>query len=107
MKPAKALAAAAGDLKTVRAMVNEDNALATDWKPIMDACYVGQADAVALLLEHDADPNVKSKILGGHHYRPLHRTVEHKKTAPKHDGHHKVVEVLLNAGADSLTPGSY
>ena len=37
MKPAKALAAAAGDLKTVRAMVNEDNALATDWKPIMDA----------------------------------------------------------------------
>lgn len=29
MKPAKALAAAAGDLKTVRAMVNEDNALDT------------------------------------------------------------------------------
>ena len=107
MKPAKALAAAAGDLKTVRAMVNEDNALATDWKPIMDACYVGQADAVALLLEHGADPNVKFKSGGGHHYRPLHRTVEHKKTAPKHDGHHKVVDVLLNAGADPLTPGSY
>ena len=65
MKPAKALAAAAGDLKTVRAMVNEDNALATDWKPIMDACYVGQSDAVALMLEHGADPNVKSKKSGG------------------------------------------
>jgi hypothetical protein len=56
MKPAKVLAAAAaaGDLKTMRAMLNEDNAIATDWKPIMDACYVGQADAVALLLEHMA-----------------------------------------------------
>jgi hypothetical protein len=54
MKPAKVLAAAAGALKTMRAMLNEDNAIATDWKPIMDACYVGQADAVALLLEHMA-----------------------------------------------------
>lgn len=64
MKPAKALAAtaAAGNLKTMRAMLNEDNAIATDWKPIMDACYIGQADAVALLLEHGADPNVKSKL---------------------------------------------
>ena len=35
----------------------------------MDACHVGQADAVALLLEHGADPNVKSKAGGGHHYR--------------------------------------
>ena len=58
MKPAKVLAAAAaaGDLKTMRAMLNEDDASATDWKPIMDACHVGQADAVALLLEHGADP---------------------------------------------------
>jgi hypothetical protein len=56
MKPARVLAAAAaaGALKTMRAMLNEDNAIATDWKPIMDACYVGQADAVALLLEHMA-----------------------------------------------------
>ena len=107
MKPDKALAtaAAAGDLNTMRAMLNEDDALATDWKPIMDACYVGQADAVALLLEHGADPNVKSK--SSHHYRPLHRTVEHKKTAPKHDGHHQVVKLLLDAGADPLMQGSY
>ena len=107
MKPEKALAtaAAAGDLKTMRAILEEDNTLAANWKPIMDACYVGQADAVALLLEHGADPNVKSK--SAHHYRPLHRTVEHKKTAPKHNGHHQTVKLLLDAGADPLMQGSY
>ena len=107
MKPGKALARAAraGDLKTMRAMLREDSSLAADWQPMMDACYVGQADAVALLLENGADPNVKSR--SAHHYRPLHRTVEHKKTAPKHDGHHEVVDLLLDAGADPLMLGSY
>ena len=107
MKPAKALAAAAarGDLNTMRDMLNEDKTLAAHWQPIMDPCYVGQADAVALLLENGADPNIKSK--SAHHYRPLHRTVEFKKTAPKHDGHHQVVDLLLDAGADPLMPGSY
>ena len=33
--------------------------------------------------------------------------MEFKKTAPKHDGHHQVVDLLLNAGADPLMPGSY
>ena len=107
MKLGKALARAAraGDLKTMRAMLREDSSLAADWQPMMDACYVGQADAVALLLENGADPNVKSR--SAHHYRPLHRTVEHKKTAPKHDGHHEVVDLLLDAGADPLMLGSY
>ena len=106
MKPEKALATAAarGDLNTMRDMLNEDKTLAAHWQPIMDACYVGQADAVALLLENGADPNIKSK--SAHHYRPLHRTVEFKKTAPKHDGHHQVVDLLLNAGADPLMPGA-
>ena len=107
MNSGKALgaAAAAGDLKTMRAMIREDSSLAAEWKPIMEACYFGQAEAVALLLENGADPNVKSR--SAHHYRPLHRTVEHKKTAPKHDGHHKVVDLLLDAGADPLMLGSY
>ena len=58
MKPAKALATAAvrGDLNTMRDMLNEDKALAAHWQPIMDACYIGQADAVALLLDAGADP---------------------------------------------------
>ena len=79
MKPEKALATAAarGDLNTMRDMINDDKTLAIHWQPIMGACYVGQADAVALLLENGADPNIKSK--SAHHYRPLHRTVEFKK----------------------------
>ena len=106
MKPAKALATAAGrgDLETMNAMLKQDKTLASNWQPIMDACFVGQADAVALLLQNGADPNIKSG--SAHHYRPLHRTVEFKKTVPKHDGHHQVVDLLLDAGADPLMPGS-
>ena len=107
MKPSQQLAAAAakGDLKTMRALLKEDRTLAQEWKPIMDASLAGQAEAVALLLEKGADPNVRARTV--HQYRPLHRTVEHKKTVPKYAGHHKVVELLLNAGADPLMKGSY
>ena len=89
MKPTKALAnaAAAGDLKTMRAMLKKDRSLTVDWQPIMDACLAGQPEAVVVLLENGADPNVKSK--SAHQYRPLHRTVEYKKTMPKHDGHQR------------------
>jgi ankyrin repeat protein len=107
MKPSKALAGAAvdGGLKTMRAMTKKDEALAADWQPILDACLAGRDDSVALLLQHGADPNVKSK--SAHQYRPLHRTVEYKKTMPKHDGHHRTVDVLLAAGADPMMQGSY
>jgi ankyrin repeat protein len=71
----------------------------------MDACLAGQPESVALLLKHGADPNVKSK--SAHQYRPLHRTVEYKKTMPKHEGHGQVLEILLKAGADPLMRGSY
>ena len=106
MNLAKTLAAAAGagDLDTMRAVLREEKALATGWKPMMDACYAGRAEAVALLLENGADPNSQSR--GPFFYRPLHRTVEFKKTAPKHEGHHRAVELLLDAGADPMIPGS-
>ena len=83
MKPAKALAQAAsvGDLKTMRTMMKQAPSLAVEWQPIMDACFAGQAEAVELLLECGADPNISSK--SAHHYRPLHRTVEYKKTLPQ------------------------
>ncbi len=107
MKPTKALAnaAATGDLKTMRSMLKTDGSLALDWQPIMDACLAGQPEAVVVLLENGADPNVKSK--SAHQYRPLHRTVEYKKTMPKHDGHQRTVDALLEAGADPLMQGSY
>lgn len=105
-KPAKLLANAAqdGELGTMRTMLQEEPALALEWQPIMNASFMGQADAVRLLLEGGADPNVKSR--SSHHYRPLHRTVEFKKTMPKHEGHHQVVDLLLEAGADPFLQGS-
>jgi ankyrin repeat protein len=70
----------------------------TKWKPIMDAAYVGDAEKIAKLLDAGADPNVISTT--PHRYRPLHRAIEHKKTAPKHEGHERVVATLLERGAD-------
>ena len=86
MKPSRQLAAAAamGDLKTMRALLKEDRALAEEWKPMMDASLAGQAEAIALLLENGANPNVRAR--NAYQYRPLHRTVEHKKTIPQTRG---------------------
>ena len=107
MRPAKRLALAAGDgdLKKVKAMVEADPPLARDWQPIMDACFEGQVEAVEYLLRHGADPNIKSK--SAHHYRPLHRTVEHKQTAPRGPRHVELVELLLKRGADPDRRGSH
>ena len=106
MTTAKELTTAAGkgDLDTMRSLLTADGALAAAWQPVMEACLRGRPEALKLLLEQGADPNVKSR--SSHHYRPLHRTVEHKKTMPKHAGHLQVVEILLDAGADPLLPGS-
>src|SRR5437762_3911784 len=70
----------------------------TKWKPIMDAAYVGDAEKVLRLLDAGADPNVISTT--PHRHRPLHRAIEHKKTAPRHEGHDRVVAMLLERGAD-------
>ena len=107
MRPAKrlALAAGAGELKKVKAMVEADPALARDWQPIMDACYLARVEVVAYLLEHGADPNIKSK--SAHHYRPLHRTVEHKQSEPRGPRHVELAELLLEHGADPDGRGSH
>jgi ankyrin repeat protein len=69
-----------------------------DWKPLMDAAFLGDAPRVRSLLKAGADPNVMSTTNFRH--RPLHRAIEHKKTSPKHDGHDEVVKALLEHGAD-------
>jgi cytohesin len=93
-----AIAAAEGDLGKVTAMLSESPHLAKDWQPLMDACFMGQIEAVALLLDQGADPNIVGKSL--FKYRPLHRTIERKVTVPRTERHVKVVQLLLERGAD-------
>ncbi|MFN8654475.1 MAG: ankyrin repeat domain-containing protein [Gemmatimonadales bacterium] len=70
------------------------------WMPIMEAAFNGDSPQVRTLLAKGADPNVLSNSTFRH--RPLHRAIEHKKTAPKHRGHEEVVRELLAAGADPM-----
>ena len=104
---AKAAAGAAGrgDLKAVRTAVKADAAIAGHWQVLMNACYEGQAEVVSFLIDNGADVNILSPT--AHRYRPLHRTVELKKTAPKTAGHTETVRLLLAAGADPMLRGSY
>ena len=100
-----AAAAHAGDLDTVREAVAEDAAIARHWSVLMNACFGGQRDVVAFLIDEGADVNVLAPNV--HRYRPLHRTVEHKKTMPKTPGHTAVVRLLLAHGADPMLRGSW
>ena len=62
-------------------------------------------DVAALLIEAGADVNVQSP--NAHRYRPLHRTVEYKKTMPKTPGHTATVRLLLEHGADPMLRGTW
>lgn len=74
-----------------------------DWKPIMDAAYRGDAAAIRRLVARGADPNVVSGT--AHRYRPLHRAIEFKKTAPRTQRHDEAVATLLELGADPTLRG--
>jgi len=106
MKPAKelAIAAASGDAKKVNAILKNTPALAKDWQPIMDACFFGRAEIVKQFLDLGADPNILSK--SSHHYRPLLRVVEAKKTFPRGPQHVATAKLLLQRGADPMLRGT-
>lgn len=98
-------AVAHGDLDAAQELLDDQPGLAGDWQPIMTASFAGRPEAVELLLERGADPNVRSA--NNHRHRPLHRVIEHKKTAPKHAGHDAVVALLLAHGADPNLRGTW
>ena len=100
-----AVAAQSGALDAVRAAVDQDGAVAGHWSVLMNACFGGHHDVAAFLIEAGADVNMQSP--NAHRYRPLHRTVEHKKTMPKTPGHTATVRVLLEHGADPMLRGTW
>ena len=100
-----AAAALSGDLEAVRAAVTQDAAIARHWSVLMNACFGGQPEVVAVLIDQGADVNVLART--AHRYRPLHRAVEHKRTIPKTPGHTAVVSLLLQNGADPMLRGSW
>ena len=100
-----AAAASAGDIDTVRAAVAQEFEVAGHWSVLMNACFGGHRDVAAFLIEAGADVNVQSP--NAHRYRPLHRTVEHKKTMPKTPGHTATVRLLLEHGADPMLRGTW
>ena len=100
-----AAAAIAGDMDTVRAAVALDAEVARYWSVLMNACFGGRAEVAAFLIEAGADVNVQSP--NAHRYRPLHRTVEHKKTMPKTPGHTATVRLLLEHGANPMLRGTW
>ena len=100
-----ASAAQSGDLEAVQAAVAQDGAVARHWSVLMNACFGGYRDVAAFLIEAGADVNVQSP--NAHRYRPLHRTVEHKKTMPKTPGHSATVRLLLEHGADPMLRGTW
>ena len=69
-----------------------------NWNPLMDAAYSGDVARARNLLDAGADPDCISTT--PHRYRPLHRAIESKKTAPRGPQHERVVELLLERGAD-------
>lgn len=77
----------------------------TQWKPIMDAAFIGDAAKVKKLIADGANPNILSTTPGAH--RPLHRAIEAKKTTPRGPQHEAAVKALLDGGADPQMRGSW
>jgi ankyrin repeat protein len=90
-------AAAKGDLKTMSAMLVEEPALATHTRPFSDACKAGQPDAVRLLVKAGADVNTTEGSGPSRAQKPLLWAIRPSAWTA---GHRRVLEVLLENGAD-------
>jgi ankyrin repeat protein len=69
------------------------------------ACWEGDADKVARLLDAGADPNQIAPT--GWRQSPLGRTLEFRITSPRHEGHVQTVRILLEKGADPTLRSTY
>ena len=101
------LAAVAGDLPTVQRMIGQYPELAAQRAPLHDAACAGHSAIVQTLLDAGADADANAVSTNHHHYRPLHRVIEHTEALVKTPRHLDVVRILLENGADVHARGSW
>ena len=75
------------------------------WQLLHKACWEGDSDEVARLLEAGADPNQIAPT--DWRQSPLGRTLEFRITFPRHEGHVETVRILLQYGADPTLRSTY
>ena len=75
------------------------------WQLLHNACWVGDAEEVARLLEAGANPNQVAPT--DWRQTPLGRTLEFPITSPRHAGHVETVRILLRRGADPTVRSTY
>jgi ankyrin repeat protein len=89
-------AAARGDCRALRKILNASPEITEDARLLNDAALHGQIEAVRLLISSGSDPD--GQVPSHEYYRPLHRAIEHRGV-PRNPGHRQVVETLIEAGA--------
>lgn len=77
--------------------------LVTHWKPLCDAAFLGKPHYIEALLDAGADPNQRAGTASRH--TPLTRITQHHKTIPRHEGHVRCLQILLECNADPLRVG--
>jgi ankyrin repeat protein len=85
-----------GEAASLRRMLARNAELAAIPGLINAAALHGHSATVEVLLEAGADPD--AQVVSHEYYRPLHRAIEHRGV-PRNDGHLRVAEMLLDAGA--------
>ena len=75
------------------------------WQLLHNACWAGDAQEVARLLDAGANPNQVAPT--NWRQTPLGRTLEFRITSPRHAGHVETVHILLQRGADPTVRSTY
>jgi ankyrin repeat protein len=92
-------------IETMPLMTKSDTLVLVKWQLLHKACWEGDSDEVARLLEAGADPNQIAPT--DWRQSPLGRTLEFRITSPRHEGHVETVRILLHNGADPTLRSTY
>lgn len=95
-------AAAAGDLAEVRKQVERWPDLLAEPDIILKACAYGHFDTVRWLLDSGVDPMIRGKM-----GRPLDRTCSICSQTPWSEGHERIIELLIERGAEVHARGRF